>query len=65
MADLAASNLWWDEDNVSQHILVSHLGSIPHSIIPSPIIVTHTALSIYKMMVQYYGTSIYADCTEL
>ena len=64
-ADLAALNLWWDADNVVQHILVSRLGSVPCSIIPSPNIVTHTALSIYKMMLQYYGTSSYTDCTEL
>ena len=65
LADLTALNLWWDEDNVVQHILVSRLGSVPRSIIPSPNIVTRTAFSIYKMMLQYYGTSSYADCTEL
>ena len=49
-------NLWWDQDNIAQHILVSHLSSIPHGLLPSPNIVTRAALSIYKMLLQYYGT---------
>jgi hypothetical protein len=58
-------NSWWDRDNVAQHILITHLGSIPRSLLPSPNVVTRTALSIYKMLSHYYGTCSFADCTEL
>ena len=58
-------NLWWDQDNIAQHILVSHLGSIPCSLLPSLNIATKTALSIYKMLSQYYGTCSFVDCAEL
>lgn len=64
-ADLVALNCWWDDDNIVQHILVSRLGSIPRGLLPSPNIATRTALSIYKMLSQYYGTSSFADCNEL
>jgi hypothetical protein len=63
--DLAALNRWWDEDNIAQHILVSRLGSIPRGLLPSPNLTTRTALSIYRMLSQYYGTSSFADCNEL
>ena len=63
--DLAGFNWWWDVDNIAQHILASWLGLIPHSLLPSTTVATHTALSIYKMLVQYYGTCSYADCTDL
>jgi hypothetical protein len=63
--DMAALSHWWDEDNIVQYILISRLGAIPRGLLPSPNIVTRTALSIYKMLVQYYGTSSYAECTEL
>ena len=58
-------NRWWDEDNITQHILVSRLGIIPRGLLPSPNLVTRTALSIYRMLVQYYGTCSFTDCTEL
>ena len=63
--ELVDLNHWWDEDNVAQHILVSRLGGIPRGLLPSPNLVTRTALSIYKMLAQYYGTCSFADCTEL
>ena len=63
--DFTALNRWWDEDNIAQHILVSRLGSIPRGLLPSPNISTRTALSIYKMLSQYYGTCSFADCNEL
>ena len=63
--DIAALNRWWDDDNIAQHILVSCLSSIPRGLLPSPNLFTRTALSIYKMLVQYYGTCSFADCTEL
>ena len=47
--DFIALNRWWDEDNVTQHILVSCLGSIPRGLLPSPNLATRMALSIYKM----------------
>ena len=56
---------WWAEDNVAQHILVSHLGTILCSLLPALNITTHTAFSIYQLLLQYYGTSNFADCTEL
>ena len=63
--DIGVFNLWWDRDNVAQHILVSRLGSIPRGLIPSPNISTRTALSIYKMLSQYYGSGSFTDCAEL
>ena len=63
--DFIALNRLWDEDNVAQHILVSCLGSIPRGLLPSLNLATRTALSIYKMLSQYYGTSSFADCNEL
>ena len=65
VADIASLNRWWDEDNVAQHILVSRLGSIPRGLLPAPNIVTRTALSIYKLLLEYYGTCNFADCTLL
>ena len=63
--DIEASNRWWADDNIAQHILVSRLGSIPRGLLPASNIVTRTALSIYKLLLQYYGTSNFADCAEL
>ena len=63
--DIQASNRWWAEDNVAQHILVSRLGTIPHGLLPVSNITTRTAFSIYQLLLQYYGTSNFADCTEL
>lgn len=63
--DITALNRWWDNDNVTQHILVSRLGSTPRGLLPSPNLVTRTALSIYRMLLQYYGTCSFADCTKL
>ena len=63
--DIEASNRWWAEDNLVQHILLSRLGSIPRGLLPSSNIITRTALSIYKLLLQYYGTCNFADCTEL
>ena len=44
--DVEASNRWWAEDNIVQHILLSQLGSIPRGLLPSSNIVTRNALSI-------------------
>ena len=63
--ELNIFNLWWDRDNVAQHILVSRLGHLPRGHIPPPNIATRTALSIYQLLTQYYGTCSFADCTEL
>ena len=63
--DIEASNRWWAEDNVAQHILVSRLGAIPRGLLPSSSAITRTALSIYQTLSQYYGTCNFADCTEL
>jgi hypothetical protein len=63
--EIEASNRWWAKDNVAQHILVSRLGIIPRGLLPAANIVTWTAFSIYKLLLQYYGTSNFADCTEL
>ena len=63
--EIDASNRWWADDNIVQHILLSRLGSIPRGLLPASNIVTRTALSIYKLLLQYYGTSNFADCTEL
>ena len=64
-ADLASLTHWWDEDNIVQHILTSRLGTIPRGLLPSSILVARTAFSIYQTLVRYYGTSNFADCTEL
>ena len=62
--EIEASNRWWTEDNIVQHILISRLGTIPRGLLPASNIVTRTALSIYKLLLQYYGTSNFADCTS-
>jgi hypothetical protein len=64
-SDVAASNRWWADDNVVQHILVTRLGSTPRGLLPSSATITRTALSIYRILTQYYGTCNFADCTEL
>ena len=63
--EISAFNLWWDRDNVAQHVLMSRLGQLPRGLLPPPNITTRTALSIYKTMTKYYGTCSFADCTEL
>lgn len=63
--DIEASNRWWAEDNIVQHVLVSRLGSVPRGLLPASNIITRTALSIYQTLTQYYGTCNFADCTEL
>ena len=63
--DLVDLNHWWDDDNVAQHVLVSHLGNIPRGLLPLPNLIIRTALSIYRMLSQYYGMCSFADCTEL
>ena len=64
-ADLADLSRWWDADNTAQHILTSRIGSIPRGLLPSPNLVTRTALSIYQTLTRYYGNSSFADCAEL
>ena len=64
-SEIDASNRWWANDNIAQHILISRLGSVPRGLLPASNITTRTALSIYKLLLQYYGTSNFADCTEL
>ena len=63
--EIEASNRWWANDNLVQHILVSRLGSTARALLPASNITTRTALSIYKLLLQYYGTCNFADCTEL
>ena len=63
--EIEASNRWWAKDNVAQHILLSRLGPVPRGLIPAANIVTRTALSIYNILLKRYGTSNFADCTEL
>ena len=63
--EIELSNRWWANDNIAQHILVARLGSVPRGLLPASNITTRTALSIYKLLLQYYGTSNFADCTEL
>jgi hypothetical protein len=63
--EIEASNRWWAEDNIAQHILVSRLGTVPRGLLPASNIITRTALSIYKLLLKYYGTCNFADCTEL
>ena len=63
--EIAALNHWWNDDNVAQHILVSRLGSIPRGLLPPPNVVTRTALSIYRLLLEYYGTCNYNDCILL
>ena len=63
--DIEASNRWWAEDNIVQHILVSRLGAVPRGLLPSSNTISRTALSIYRTLTQYFGTCSFADCTEL
>jgi hypothetical protein len=63
--DLADLSCWWDTDNTAQHVLTSQIGSIPCGLLPSPSLVTRTALSIYQTLTQYYGNSSFADCADL
>ena len=63
--EIEASNRWWVDDNIVQHILLSRLGSTPHGLLPSSTVSNRTALTIYQTLTQYYGTCNFADCTEL
>ena len=63
--DINSSNRWWAKDNVAQHILVTHLGGVPQGLLPSSLMNTCTALSIYQILIHYYGTCNFTDCTEL
>ena len=60
--EIESSNHWWARDNVAQHILVTHLGSVPCGLLPSLSANNRTALSIYQVLTQYYGTCNFADC---
>ena len=64
-SDISALNRWWSKDKLVQHILVARLGSVPRGLLPSPNLATRTALSIYRLLLHYYGTCSFADCTEL
>ena len=63
--EIEASNRWWAEDNIVQHILISRLGTTPRGLFPSSGTSTWTALSIYQILTKQYGTCNFADCTEL
>ena len=63
--EIDASNRWWAEDNIVQHILLSRLGSTPRGLLPSSNVTNRTALSIYQTLTQYYGTCNFADCADL
>jgi hypothetical protein len=63
--EIENSNRWWADDNVAQHIIFSRLGTVPRGLLPTSNLSTRTALSIYQLLRQYYGTSNFADCTEL
>ena len=43
-SDVAALSRWWAKDSIAQHILVSHLSTIPRGLLPSANLVTQTAL---------------------
>jgi hypothetical protein len=64
-ADLADLTHWWNTDNTTQHILTAQIGSIPRGLLPSPNLVTRTALSISQTLTRYYGHSSFADCVDL
>ena len=63
--DLAELTHWWDDDNAAQHVLTSHIGTIPRGLLPSLNLVAHTASSIYQTLVWYYGVCSFANCAEL
>ena len=63
--EIEASNRWWAEDNIVQHILLSRLGTTARGLLPSSSTATRTALSIYQILTKQYGTCNFADCTEL
>ena len=63
--EIEASNRWWAEDNIVQHILLSRLGTTARGLLPSSSTTTRTALSIYQILTKQYGTCNFADCTEL
>ena len=63
--EIKASNRWWVEDNIVQHVLLSRLGTTAHGLLPSSSTATWTALSIYQILTKQYGTCNFADCTEL
>ena len=63
--DIEASNCWWADNNIAQHILLSHLGTIPCGLLPASNIITHTALLIYTTLRQQYRTSNFIDCMEV
>ena len=63
--EIEASNRWWADDNIVQHILVSRLGTTPRGLLPSLSTATRTALSIYQILTKQYGTCNFADCIEL
>ena len=63
--EIDASNRWWAEDNIVQHILLSRLGSTPRGLLPSSNTPNRTALSIYQTLTQYYRTCNITDCADL
>ena len=63
--EIEASNWWWAEDNIVQHVLLSHLGTTARGLLPSSSTATQTALSIYQILTKQYGTCNFADCIEL
>ena len=63
--EIEASNRWWADDNIVQHILISRLGATARGLLPSSSTATRTALSIYQILTKQYGTCNFADCTEL
>ena len=38
--EIEASNKWWAEDNIAQHILISHLSPTPCGLLPAANIIT-------------------------
>ena len=63
--EINASNRWWADDNIVQHILLSRLGTTPRGLLPSSNATNRTALSIYQTLTKYYGTCNFADCADL
>ena len=65
MAETSALACWWNDDNKVQHVLVTRVGTVPCGLLPSSNVADMTALSIYQILVKFYGTSNYLDCTEV
>ena len=64
-AEMSALARWWNDDNKVQHVLVTRVGTVPCGLLPSSNVANSTALSIYQILIKFYGTSNYSDCAEI